>query len=316
MKWIPFTIAFGAVLLAVFLTSEEDGGEGPDVDFKEAGEGTIFPRLERSETRLWTLEELNRNNGSNANRPLLLSIAGEVYDVGSGEQHYSKDKGYSGFSGRDASRGWVTGEFNTTDIKGMHDLTPEQIKTVLDWRKFYREHEEYRLVGKLVGDYFNEKGEKTEHLLQCEEKYEGALNIENTKASYQKKYLSCNTRHEAAKPTFEVWCDDSYHGVGTLPYYLRFVLKSKPQSPDYRCACLTKETLAALEDDAVVQLTALPYPECNGKQHCYRPKGSRNPKFPDEVEVKRKIIEPPVKPPSQLRREEEERKKKEAEEQK
>ena len=282
MQWIPFLLALTAVLVAVHYSTQLDEKkvEKEIINFKEADGETIFPRLPKDENRMWTTEELLKHNGSNANLALLLSIGGEVYDVGSGEQHYAKDKGYNGFSGRDASRGWVTGEFDSTEIDGMHDLTPEQIKTVLDWRLFYRDHEEYRQVGKLIGDYYTADGEKTEHLLECEVKYDSAVIIEAVKAKYQKVYLGCNTRHEAAKDKSELWCDDTYHGKGTIPYFLKVTIKAKPEHPDMRCTCLTEEGVSKLEDNDEVLITAIQYPDCK-VQHCFREKDAVNPEFPE-----------------------------------
>lgn len=45
-----------------------------------------------------------------------LSILGEVFDVSKGAKHYGRGGGYQGFTGRDASRAFVTGDF--TEVKG------------------------------------------------------------------------------------------------------------------------------------------------------------------------------------------------------
>ena len=46
-----------------------------------------------------------------------------MYDVTSGKQHYSKDGAYHFFAGKDASRAYVSGQFNDEglidDISGL-----------------------------------------------------------------------------------------------------------------------------------------------------------------------------------------------------
>lgn len=47
------------------------------------------------------------------------SIVGEVFDVSKGEKHYGKRGAYRGFTGRDASRAFVTGDF--TEVQSCTD---------------------------------------------------------------------------------------------------------------------------------------------------------------------------------------------------
>lgn len=77
----------------------------------------------RDTTRLFTLSELSKYDGSNYDKPLLLSFAGDVYDVSSGERQYGKQGAYSFAAGRDVSRGFCVNCFQDvcllSDLGGM-----------------------------------------------------------------------------------------------------------------------------------------------------------------------------------------------------
>merc|ERR1719422_11039 len=64
---------------------------------KKQAEATAeaFPRLDavsRSKARMWSVEEWEKHKGEDPNKPLLLAILGEVYDVGPGARFYAPDK--------------------------------------------------------------------------------------------------------------------------------------------------------------------------------------------------------------------------------
>ncbi|OLQ13000.1 Neuferricin-like [Symbiodinium microadriaticum] len=77
----------------------------------------------------------------NQSKPLLLAIMGEVYDVGPGARFY------------DASRAMSTGNFKEDATPSLHGFSKEQVADVMQWRSFYRNHEQYRFVGFLQGPY-------------------------------------------------------------------------------------------------------------------------------------------------------------------
>lgn len=66
--------------------------------------------------------------------------------------HFTSHKGgsYSFFSGKDSARAYVTGCFKehlTHDIRG---LTETQLKGIDNWIKFYKDHDMYSYVGKVL----------------------------------------------------------------------------------------------------------------------------------------------------------------------
>ena len=97
-----------------------------DGDVKEKiGEGGDSGELEKG--RVFTTAELAQYDGSPGSPGTHLAFLGVVYDVSSGSQYYGPGGGYSFFSGRDASRAFVTGQFDeaglVADTAGLRDQT-------------------------------------------------------------------------------------------------------------------------------------------------------------------------------------------------
>lgn len=74
-----------------------------------------------------TQNELARYDGSDPAKNIYLAIKGEIFDVTAGRPYYGKGGGYSFFSGRDASRAYTTGCFQTHLTHDLRGLTPHQI---------------------------------------------------------------------------------------------------------------------------------------------------------------------------------------------
>ena len=98
--------------------------------------------------QLLSAEELGRHDGSKGSPGLYVALLGRVFDVGRKADVYGPGGGYAFFSGRDASRAFVTGEFEgaglTDDVAG---LTPRQMLELETWLEFYQR--EYTPVGEL-----------------------------------------------------------------------------------------------------------------------------------------------------------------------
>jgi len=102
--------------------------------------------------RAYTTRELR--SAAAAQRPLLLVVIGEVYDVSSGREHYSRGGGYDFFAnGFDGSRAFLTGDSaNATD--DLDDLRPGECMGIEHWAGFYAKHENYTRVGTHAGGRF------------------------------------------------------------------------------------------------------------------------------------------------------------------
>ena len=57
----------------------------------------------------FTADELAQYDGSDLSKPIYLAINGKVFDVSAGPKYYGKGGSYGYFSGKDASRAYITG---------------------------------------------------------------------------------------------------------------------------------------------------------------------------------------------------------------
>ncbi|XP_011010109.1 PREDICTED: membrane-associated progesterone-binding protein 4-like [Populus euphratica] len=88
--------------------------------------------------RLFTAEELALYNGTDDTLPILLGILGSVFDVTKGKSHYGVGGGYHHFSGRDASRAFVSGNFTGDGLTdSLRGLSSTEVKSIVEWREFY-----------------------------------------------------------------------------------------------------------------------------------------------------------------------------------
>ncbi|KAJ5099987.1 hypothetical protein N7532_006988 [Penicillium argentinense] len=132
---------------------------------------------------LLTPSQLSLYNGSDPSLPIYLAVNGSIFDVSANPAMYGPGGGYSFFSGRDATRAFVTGCFKedlTSDLLGaeemflpVEDVEDEGItsaqkkirrekevrvakqqvhKTVARWESFFRNHKRYFQVGRVIDD--------------------------------------------------------------------------------------------------------------------------------------------------------------------
>ncbi|GKZ61621.1 hypothetical protein AnigIFM49718_008341 [Aspergillus niger] len=130
-----------------------------------------------------TPAELSLYNGTDPTLPIYLSINGTIYDVSANPLVYGAGGHYNFFTGRDATRAFVTGCFKedlTPDMRGVEEMfipidDPEEEKrlssgerkvrreqdyriarqrihkAVAHWMGFFANHKKYYEVGKVVG---------------------------------------------------------------------------------------------------------------------------------------------------------------------
>ena len=152
------------------------------------------PLHSKSGIRLITLNELAAHGVNGSLRPLWLAVAGRVYDVDKGAEHYyGKDGGYNFFTGRDGSRAFVTGEFNeeglTDDLTG---LSPLELTEIENWVKMY--NKDYTFVGKLIGRYFDEEGKPRKAWYKYKKGLEQADKIKEEQKAQEQRFPPCNSR--------------------------------------------------------------------------------------------------------------------------
>jgi predicted heme/steroid binding protein len=97
-----------------------------------------------------TPAELAFFDGSEPGRPIYLAIGGEIFDVSAAPEHYKKDGGYGGFSGRDATKAFFDLCFSDECLKTAHCtnlLSANELRELDTWADFYRKEPKYPFVG-------------------------------------------------------------------------------------------------------------------------------------------------------------------------
>ncbi|XP_043696381.1 membrane-associated progesterone-binding protein 4 [Telopea speciosissima] len=192
------------------------------------------------QSRLWTAEELALYNGTNDRLPIVLGLLGSVFDVSKGRSHYGPGGAYHHFAGRDASRAFISGNFTGDGLTdSLQGLSSVEVKGVVDWRDFYVRS--YTFVGKLVGRYYDNKGNPTKSLKGVEAKSARGAQLLEKQKEEEAKLPSCNSRwsqHEGG----EVWCTVGYPRLVQRP--LEIALTGKMSK---RCVCFNEEELGKPE---------------------------------------------------------------------
>ncbi|KAJ5901612.1 hypothetical protein N7495_002140 [Penicillium taxi] len=129
-----------------------------------------------------TPAELALFNGVDESLPIYLAVNGSIFDVSANPRIYGPGGGYNFFSGRDATRAFVTGCFDedlTPDMTGVEEMfmpiedvpneslssgekkirRQQELKkarshvwaSVDGWERFFRNHKRYFQAGKVVG---------------------------------------------------------------------------------------------------------------------------------------------------------------------
>ncbi|XP_073273033.1 membrane-associated progesterone-binding protein 4-like [Primulina huaijiensis] len=118
MRWSPF---LGIPILFAIISSI--------VSKLFPTSSTYFPPV-----RLFTVEYLASYNGTDPGLPILLGILRSVFDVTKGRDPYGAGGGYNQFSGRDASRAFVSGNFTGEGLTDtLHGLACTEVIYALLW---------------------------------------------------------------------------------------------------------------------------------------------------------------------------------------
>ena len=90
-----------------------------------------------------TEEELKAYDGTDPEKPLLMAIKGEIYDVSQSRMFYGPGGPYALFAGKDASRALAKMSFEEKDLTGdISGLGPFELEALQDW--------EYKFMSKYV----------------------------------------------------------------------------------------------------------------------------------------------------------------------
>lgn len=91
-------------------------------------------------------------------------ILGKVYDVSASPQFYGPDAPYEGFANGDASRAFLTGDFEADSTSDVSGLLPRECAGLADWQQLY--DDKYVHVGWHEGRFYDDRGRPTEALAE------------------------------------------------------------------------------------------------------------------------------------------------------
>uniref|UniRef100_A0A8D0GNL6 Neuferricin n=1 Tax=Sphenodon punctatus TaxID=8508 RepID=A0A8D0GNL6_SPHPU len=214
------------------------------------GDGGFDPRtwfLSSSRNRLLRPGELSRYTGMPGSAGLYLAVLGRVFDVQRGHRHYGPGGAYSSFSGKDASRAFVTGDFTEAGlVDDVSGLSPSEMLTIQNWLSFYNKN--YILVGKVIGRFYDEHGAPTRALKQAEADIEEGLKLKAEGDEMKKQFPPCNSEWSSTSGS-RVWCSKESGGVKRewtgVPRQLY-----KPGSRSSQCVCVRTTGLPSAQSDS------------------------------------------------------------------
>ena len=195
------------------------------------GSGQCLPSGEK----LFTPDTLKAFDGNQGTKEVYLAFLGVVYDVSRGSKHYGPGGTYSMFAGRDASRAFVTGDFNTEGLlDDVTDLETASFSGIRDWAAFY--DKEYVRVGRVTGTYFDSNGCPTQAITVIESKYKQLEKDEAEKKDFDSLYPPCNSEWSQETQTTRFWCTNLSGGVKRdwVGYPRKLFI---PSSRTSRCTC-------------------------------------------------------------------------------
>ena len=204
--------------------------------------------------RILTQEQLEKYDGSEGSKGIYIAVLGQVFDVSKAPNFYGPNGGYGFFAGKDASRAYVTGNF---DAEGLIDdvsgLSSSDYIGLDEWISFY--HTDYKYVGKLAGRYFNHDGTPTQDYRNLQQWMTEAKEDASQKETLKQIFPPCNSEWSADKGQ-RVWCTKKSGGISRyviliymfhplVEYYIYFYRHwigvprrlFMPGTPE-RCACV------------------------------------------------------------------------------
>ncbi|XP_023554188.1 membrane steroid-binding protein 2-like [Cucurbita pepo subsp. pepo] len=99
-------------------------------------------------------DELKQYDGSDPEKPLLMAIKGQIYDVSQSRMFYGPGGPYALFAGKDASRALAKMSFEEKDLTGdISGLGPFELEALQDWEyKFMSKYVKVGTIKKPVAD--------------------------------------------------------------------------------------------------------------------------------------------------------------------
>lgn len=95
---------------------------------------------------------------------IFVVVLGKVYDVSASPHFYGPEGAYRGFANGDATRAFLSADFEADGTSDVSGLTPDECAGLADWQRLYEEKYEY--VGLHRGRFYDEVGQPTEALAE------------------------------------------------------------------------------------------------------------------------------------------------------
>ncbi|KAK3270781.1 hypothetical protein CYMTET_20835 [Cymbomonas tetramitiformis] len=174
-----------------------------------------------------TPEQLKQYGAKSGSATLYLAVLGQVFDVSRAQRIYGVDGSYSFFTGIDGSRAFISGIFNETGLTDdVTGLSVEDYNGLVEWRDFY--HKDYTYVGRVVGRFYDQRGNPTQAVEAVEEGARQAVLDRKALKEEEKKIPTCNSKW-SQKDGGMIWCK-----VG---YPRKTFVKQRGSESQFRCAC-------------------------------------------------------------------------------
>jgi predicted heme/steroid binding protein len=207
----------------------------PFHEFLETDE-ELVARLKKHEVakeKVFTAEELAQYDGSEGSPGLHLAFLGVVYDVATGSQYYGADGGYNFFAARDASRAFVTGNFEEAGlVQEVDGLQPQDYIGLQEWQGFYEK--DYVRVGLVEGAFYTAAGQPTAHWTALQGWIAAAQEEREEKDVEKQMFPPCNAEWTQAEGS-RFWCTQRSGGVARSWVGVPRQLFYPGREP--RCAC-------------------------------------------------------------------------------
>ncbi|XP_027195607.2 neuferricin [Dermatophagoides pteronyssinus] len=184
---------------------------------------------------LFTTEELAQHTKLPS---ILLGFMGVVYNVSNGH-YYHPGGSYSFFAGRDGTRAFLTGEFDTENElrDDISDLDESYLNGMETWIKLYED--KYPRIGLVIGSYYDEDGCATPKLHRVRRMLSKSVINKQMETDELNKYPPCNSQWDAQTNLGRVWCTKLSGGIQrswTGRPRLFYDLYQKK----WRCACVNQ----------------------------------------------------------------------------
>jgi len=202
---------------------------------------------EKNRVRLWSKSDLSHYDGSSSSGLIYLGFLGLVYNVTLNSQHYGPNGEYNVFSGRDATRAFITGNFTHDLTDDVRDLEESFYSHIDSWTQFYEST--YESMGRIIGAFYDDRGCGTQELARVRGVIQ-KLNDQRARYNEQSKSLpECNSEWNTDTRSGRVWCTPKSGGIERDWAGVPRLLEDDNESTGSRCVCVNLATLDQAQKD-------------------------------------------------------------------